>query len=140
MYLVACSKVGTTVQVMRSISEINDYQEMTGDTPSSLAGEESDGEPRIQGPFPARVKGWRVSGERFVTETIVENLSAYHCYVRLNERVEPSDCLFVAARIYKAMVLLRGKVLQTLLRADGMWDVALHITRYRFIHRQKKSD
>lgn len=126
--------------MMRSIPEANDYTAMISESTGFLAVEESRGSPRLKGPFPARVKALRMSGGRFVAETEIENLSAYHCCVRLAERFEPDDCLFVAARIYKALVLLRGRVLQTLLRADGTWDVSLRITRYRFIHRRKKSD
>ncbi len=122
---------------MRIISETNDHMAVAGE---ALAGEESHREPRLQGPFTARVKGLPLSGERFVAETVVENLSAYHCSVRLVEHVSPGDCLFVAARIYRAFVLLRTRVLQTLMRADGTLDVTLRITRYRFIHRLKSSD
>lgn len=122
---------------MRSISETKDYATVKRDAPDTLAGAENPREPRLEGPFPARVKGLPVRGERFVTETVVENLSAYHCSVHLSQRVEPGDCLFVAARIYRALVLLRARVLHAVLRTDGMWDVTLRITRYRFIHRRK---
>ena len=101
---------------------------------------QADDEPRIQGPFPARVKGLRAGGERFVVTTFVEDLSAYDCSVRLAEAVGPGDCLFVAARIHMATVLLRGKVLHTLLRADGTSSVTLHTMRYRIVHRPKNSD
>lgn len=129
---------GAMRAAMRSISETKDYTAMAGDAPA--VEEEGRLEPRLQGPFPARVKGLPLSGERFVATTVVENLSAYHCSVRLAERVDAGDCLFVAARIYRALILLRARVLQPLMRADGTWDVALRITRYRFIHRRKNSD
>ena len=125
---------------MGIILETEDYLAKTGSALSALAECESRDEPRIQGPFPARVKGSQATGARFVTDTIIENLSAHDCCVRLVERVEPGDCLFVATRINKAVVSLRGKVLHTLLRADGTWVVSLSITRYRFVHRRKNSD
>jgi hypothetical protein len=139
VYLATRSRMSKKACLIRSTPETGNHTAMTINAPSSLA-EVGSGEPSIQGPFPARVKGWRMSGERFISETRIENLSAYYCRVHLAEHLEPSDCLFVAVRIYKAVVLLRGRVLQTLLRADGTWDVDLRITRYRFIHRRGNSD
>jgi hypothetical protein len=125
---------------MGIILETDVYQTMAGNTPTSSVGDESQDEPRLEGPFPARVKGQRVSGQRFIADTVIENLSAHDFCVRLIERVEPDERLFVAARLDKSVVALRGKVLQTLLRADGMWDVTVLITRYHFVHRYRHSD
>jgi hypothetical protein len=126
--------------MMEIIFETDEYLATTGGAlPAFVEGQSRD-ETRIQGPFPARVKGSQATGARFVTDTIIENLSAQDCCVRLVERVEPGDCLFVATRINKAVVSLRGKVLHIMLRADGTWGVILRITRYRFVHRRKNSD
>lgn len=124
---------------MGIILETDNYPAMTGGASPASQGSESRIEPRIHGPFPARVKGLEISGQRFIADTVIENLSAHDCSVRLVERVQPGERLFIAARLDKAVVSLRGKVLQTLLRADGTWGVTVLITRYRFVHRHSHS-
>jgi hypothetical protein len=121
---------------MMSIILETDYQLML---PGSVRPAPTGDEVRIYGPFPARVKGFNANGKRFVVDTVIENLSARDCCVCLAERVEPGKQLFIAARIDKAVVSLRGKVLHTFLRADGMWGVPVIFTRYRFVHRHKDS-
>jgi hypothetical protein len=125
---------------MGIILETDIYQTMAGLAPASSGGDEHHDEPRIEGPFPARVKGSNASGQRFIADTVIENLSAHDFCVRLEERIEPSARLFVAARLDKSVVALRGKVLQAISRADGTWDITVLITRYRFVHRHRHSD
>jgi hypothetical protein len=125
---------------MGIILETDVYQAMAGGAPASSGGDEPHDEPRIEGPFPARVKGSGLSNERFIAETVIENLSARDVCVRLIERVETGERLFVAARLDKAVIVLRGKVLRTLLRADGTWGVTVLITRYRFVHHHRHSN
>jgi hypothetical protein len=125
---------------MGIILETESQRAMPGKTwPASIKDESRD-EPRIHGPFPARVKGFGLTGKRFVIDTVIENLSAHDCCVCLVERVEPGERLFIAARIDKAVVALRGKVLHTFLRADGMWGAIVTFTHYRFVHRRKSSN
>lgn len=125
---------------MGIILETDIYHAITGGAPASSVGDEHHDEPRIQGPFPARVKSSGASGQHFIADTIIENLSARDVCVRLIERVETGERLFVAARLDKAVIVLRGKVLQTLLRADGTWGVTVLITRYRFVHHYRHSN
>jgi hypothetical protein len=125
---------------MGIILETDVFQTMAVSTPASSGGDAHHDEPRIQGPFPARVKGPGAGFQRFIAETVIENLSARDFCVRLEERIEPGQRLFVAARVDKAVVALRGKVLQALLRADGMWGITVLITRYRFVHRYRHLD
>ncbi|HKR02721.1 MAG TPA: hypothetical protein VJT09_18730 [Pyrinomonadaceae bacterium] len=107
------------------------------DSFAGFAAGESHDEPRIHGPFPARVKGSGADGRCFTVDTVIENLSARDCCVLLTERAEVGERLFVAARIDRAVVLLRAKVLRISLRADGMWGALARITRYRFVHRRR---
>lgn len=125
---------------MGIILETEDHRAMPGSTLGASIKDESRDEPRIHGPFPARVKGLKRGGNRFVVDTVIENLSARDCCVCLVERIAPGERLFIAARIDKAVVSLRGKVLHTFLRADGMWGVFVLFTRYRFVHRRRNSD
>lgn len=94
---------------------------------------------RINGPFPARVKGPGADGVRFVADATIENLSAHDCCVRLAERVEKGGRLNVAARINRAVVSLRGPVLHASRHADGTWGATIRITRYRFIRRRENA-
>jgi hypothetical protein len=91
-------------------------------------------EPTIRGPFPARVKGLDARGERFKFSTAVESLSADYCEVRLEGVPEPGRHISVAARVHRAVVVLRGNVLEVLSRACGARSVSVRITRYRFVH------
>jgi hypothetical protein len=126
--------------MMGIIIETDDHLAMSGGALAASTKDECREEPRIHGPFPARIKGLKRGGKRLVFDTVIENLSARDCCVCLVERVEPGERLFIAARIDKAIVSLRGKVLHTSLRADGMWGVFVLFTRYRFVHRRKNSD
>ena len=89
--------------------------------------------PSIRGPFPARVKGLDARGERFKFSTALESLSADHCEVRLEGVPEPGLQISVAARVHRAVVVLRGTVLEVLSRACGARSVSVRITRYRFL-------
>ena len=122
---------------MGIILETEGQQAMPGSTLPASTIDESRDEPRIYGPFPAKVKGFGPGGKRFVIDTVIENLSARDCCVCLIERVEPGERLFIAARIDKAVVALHGKVLHIFLRADGMWGAFVTFTRYRFVHHRR---
>lgn len=92
-------------------------------------------EPRIDGPFPARVRGVDARGQRFKVAAELEHLSARDCQIRLDVRPEPGLCLSVATRINRAVVILRGAVLSVRRHADGgAYSVAIEIERYRFVH------
>jgi hypothetical protein len=90
-------------------------------------------EPSIRGPFPARVKGLDARGERFKFTTALESLSAVYLEVRLEGVPEPGRHISVVARISRAVVVLRGTVLEVFSRAGGAQSVAVKITRYRFV-------
>lgn len=93
-------------------------------------------EPRIYGPFPAVVKGVDAFGGRFKVQTVLESLSAGYCAVRLDGPPGPGESISVAARINRAVVVLRGTVLDLPSLAAGVRSVAVRITRYRFVPRR----
>ena len=114
---------------------------LAGTAQRPLAGSETcDGEPRINGPFPARAHGTDARGLRFKSDTVLENLSARDFQVRLSEPVEPGEKLFVVTRINQAIVVLRAKISSILRRDDGSFCAAASIMRYRFLHRRTNSN
>lgn len=91
------------------------------------------GEPRIYGPFPAVVKGVDALGQRFKVTAVVESLTAGEFRLRLRRFVEAGARLFVAARIHRATVLMRGTVARVELEGDGACGLDVAISRNRFL-------
>ena len=94
---------------------------------------ERHGEPRIYGPFAAVVKGVDAAGERFKVSTVLDALTASDFCLRLRRMVKAGDRLFVAVRIHKATVLLRGRVLQVEPEDGGGCGLEASISRSRFL-------
>lgn len=131
---------------MRKLAlKIKDHEEpKVCATASCAAGGAHEG-PRIRGPLPALVKGSDARGERFHSDTVLENLSAVDFQLRLAERVEAGERLFVVTRICNAVVVLRGTVLHAPRRADEGDEasggvVPVSITRYRFVYQHPESE
>ena len=103
---------------------------------AACGGADAPAEPSIYGPFPARVKGADARGGRFEVSTVLEKLSAGYCLVRLESRAEPGASLFVATCVIRAVVVLRGTVVNVLPLADGASSALVRIRRYRFVRRQ----
>jgi hypothetical protein len=102
--------------------------------PGGAAPADAHDEPRISGPFPARVKGVDACGRRFKLYAAVENLSAQDCLLSLAAHVERGQFLCIAARVGRALITARGEVSSAAQRADGQWDVAVRFARHRFVH------
>lgn len=92
-------------------------------------------EPRIHGPFPARVRGRDASGVRFEVSTQLEDISAGHCNVRLDRDARRGGSLFIATQINRAVVALRVTVLGVSPRPDGDRCTSVKIVRHRFVTR-----
>jgi len=103
---------------------------------AAVGGTDAPAEPSIHGPFPARVKGADARGGRFKVSTVLEKLSAGYCRVRLEGRAEPGASLFVATRVIRAVVVLRGTIINVLPLADGASSALVRIRRYRFVTQQ----
>lgn len=93
-------------------------------------------EPRIRGPFPARVKGRDASGVPFKLSTQLEDISAGHCHVSLDRDAPSGTTLFITTQINRAVVVLRGTVLEVSPRADGVNRTSVKIVRHRFVTRR----
>lgn len=93
-------------------------------------------EPRIHGPFPARVRGLDARGVRFKISTQLEDISAGHCHVRLDRDARRGGTLFITTQINQAVVTLRGTVLGVSPRPDGSSCASVKIVRHRFVTRQ----
>jgi hypothetical protein len=104
---------------------------VSGDSLTSAA--ERDADPRIAGPFPARVKGVDACGEGFEIETVLDDLSADDFNLRLSRRVDPGSKLFVVAHVHEATVELRGLVQHIEPQTDGISDLTVAINGYRFV-------
>lgn len=100
---------------------------------SAAAAPDPQGAPRIYGPFPAVVKGVDALGRRFKTRAVVESLSAGDFRLHLRCLVKAGERLFVAARIHRAAVLLRGTVSRVELAAEGECGLEVAISRSRFL-------
>jgi hypothetical protein len=90
-------------------------------------------DPRIAGPFPAKVRGVDVRGEGFELEVVLDDLSANDFNLRLSRHVAPGSKLFVLVRIYEATLALRGLVQRIEPRTDGISDFTVAINGYRFV-------
>lgn len=101
---------------------------------SDIASQTHAAEPTLSGPFEARVKGFNARGVRFKFATVLENLSAGRCEVRLEGVPEPGPRISVVARVNRALIALSGHVLAVSSLAGGPRRAAVHITRYRFVH------
>jgi len=91
------------------------------------------GEPRIYGPFPAVVKGVDALGERFKARGVLDALTASDFRLRLPRPVKVGERLFVAARIHKAAVLLRGTVSRAAPGGEGGCRLEVAISHNRFL-------
>ena len=92
-----------------------------------------DGAPRINGPFPALLRGVNARGEQFVSETELDDLSAVDFKLRLREPLEQGAKLFAVVRLYKALVAIQGIVLKAEPMEDGLSCLRVSILRNRFL-------
>ena len=93
-------------------------------------------EPRIHGPFPARVRGRDASGVCFKVSAELEDISAGHCHVRLAACARRGGTLFITTQINRAVVALRGTVLSVSPRPGGVHRTSVKIVRHRFVTRR----
>ncbi len=92
-----------------------------------------DDAPRIYGPFSAFIRGTNVYGEQFGSQTALDDLSAMDFSLRLRQPVEMGAKLFAVARLHKALVAIRGRVLKAEPQEDGRWWLSVAIIHNRFL-------
>ena len=96
---------------------------------------------RLQGPFPAIVRGVGADGERFETETVLDDLSAGGLHLRLKQPISRGMPLFLVTRLSHVKapeacvprVAMRVMVLRSELQLDGSFGVAGAILQHRFL-------
>ena len=113
-----------------------DHHTATPPSPPPAADPAAGDEPRIHGPFPARVTGRDASGVRFKVAAQLEDISAGHCHVRLDRGARRGGTLFITTQINRAVVALRGTVLSVSPRPGGVHCASVKIVRHRFVTRQ----
>jgi PilZ domain len=96
--------------------------------------------PRINTPFPARVKGVDVDGRSFEVNTILDNLSSDGCYLRIMPCVAPGMLIEVVFRLLATLddvqpraINVRGTVLRADERPGGACGVAMLFNTQRFL-------
>lgn len=96
---------------------------------------------RIDGNFPALLRGCDARDAYFETETFIENISSKGFYVRLDRCPRPGARLFALVR-FKAgstvvgsgpLFALLGRVLRVEPGPDRLYGAAVVITRRRFL-------
>ena len=90
-------------------------------------------EPRIYGPFPARVRGVDGGGARFRGEAELDGLSAGDFSLCLPHRAGVGRRLLVVFRLCRAQVALRGVVHRSEPHGDGGCRLGVTVTHYRFL-------
>jgi hypothetical protein len=95
---------------------------------------------RIDGPYPALVRGAGTNGERFSEDTFVENLSARGLYLKLEREVAEGTRLFLVVQLATGpgdlpppRVAIRGSVARVDPRPEGGCGLALVISGHRFL-------
>ena len=71
------------------------------------------------------------SGDELGTHLVLDNLSAGGFYVRLLQPLSEDKKLFVVTQIAQAVIVLRGTVLRSELRADGKYGLACAILQHQ---------
>jgi hypothetical protein len=90
-------------------------------------------EPRLQGHFPAQVRGVDASGATFLTQTVVDNFGATEFDLCLGRRVEEGRRLLVVIDIHEATVALHGNVRRAEPQADGSHRMTVAVMHHRFL-------
>ncbi len=87
--------------------------------------------PRIEGSFPASVRGTAICGESFELQTQLDNLSVSGLHVCLQQPVAVASTFFAIIRLARLEVKARGVVRRVELRPDGSFALGVSIDSYR---------
>lgn len=94
--------------------------------------------PRIGGSFPTRVCGVSACGEAFEVDTVLDNVSANGGYLRIGERLEPGDEVFLRVHLGSvagsgATVDIQGTIVRVEPQPEGVFGVAVGFCQYRLL-------
>ena len=105
----------------------------TPDAPAHVRPGARPAEPRLQGRFPAQVRGVDASGAAFRTRTLIDDFGAMEFDLRLPRRVEAGERLLVVVDIHETTVALHGNVQRAEPQADGSHRMTVAVTHHRFL-------
>ncbi len=108
---------------------------------AGYAGEERRRKPRIEEPFPAKVRGIDCMGDPFEVEAVLDNVSAGGLYMRMKPCMEAGVELFIFFRLATRLtpeakglrVAARSRVLRSELQPDGGCGVAVAFERHHHL-------
>jgi hypothetical protein len=97
--------------------------------------------PRINVLFPVSVRVNDENGQDYHAETVLDNLSAGGCYLRLPRKPDPGAKIFTVVRLSTAqerkarapLVAAKGVIARLEPQADGSWGVAVCFKHHRFL-------
>lgn len=116
---------------MKQPAEQSNFE--TPDAPVLVQTDARPAEPRLQGRFPAQVRGVDSSGATFHTQTLIDDFGAMEFDLRLPRRVEAGARLLVVIDIHETTVALHGNVQRAEPQADGSHRMTVAVTHHRFL-------
>jgi hypothetical protein len=90
--------------------------------------------PRVEGYFPARVRGFDKRGELFETNTVLGNLSAGGLFLRTSQPVMLDSPLFTLLTLAEMKVAARGFVCRVESLPDGSFGIGVKFKNYRLLY------
>ncbi len=93
--------------------------------------------PRIEGRFPAMVRGTTAHGEPFEVQTLLDNLSVSGLHVRLGHQVAVASPLFASIRLPGIEVKAKGVVKRIELEQDGSFGLGVAFDSYRVFQQRQ---
>jgi hypothetical protein len=87
--------------------------------------------PRIEGSFPATLRGTTISGESFQIDARLDNLSVSGLHVCLECSVAVASPLYAVIRLPGIEVRAQGVVKRVETRRDGLFGLGVALENYR---------
>lgn len=97
--------------------------------------------PRVNVPFPARMRGVDIDGQAFEQDALLDNIGPGGLYLRLTRSIQPGTQVSVAVRLSTApagtvpapRLAARGVVLRAEPQPDGTYGIAVAFERRRIL-------
>ncbi len=89
---------------------------------------------RVHGCFPARVRGFDMSGDSFQSSFLVDNISSGGLYVQLSRPIAEGSRLFAVVQLVSgATIAAKGLADRVERRPHGLSGVAMRFTQARLL-------
>lgn len=97
--------------------------------------------PRIYEKFPVKVRGSDVSGNRFDTDGVLDNIGSSGLFMRVPHTLEAGAAVFIVVRLTSSdealgsapRVAINAEVLRVEAQADGSCGIAVRFRQHRFL-------